>query len=95
MFMIGALIIAIAASAISVKTLVGYTEMRSVYKILISLLIVSAWFAPVIVSVIRATAWGNTRFFCLCFRCRLFSVRDSFSPVDSAVAARLFVVLCL
>lgn len=62
MFMIGALIIAIAASAISVKTLVGYTEMRSVYKILISLLIVSAWFAPVIVSVIRATAWGNTRF---------------------------------
>ena len=63
MFMIGALIIAIAASAISVKTLVGYTEMRSVYKILISLLIVSAWFAPVIVSVIRATAWGNTRFF--------------------------------
>ena len=63
MFMIGALIIAIAASAISVKTLVGYTEMRSVYKILISLLIVSAWFAPVIVSVIRAAAWGNTRFF--------------------------------
>ena len=63
MFMIGALIIAIAASAISIKTLVGYTEMRSVYKILISLLIVSAWFAPVIVSVIRAAAWGNTRFF--------------------------------
>ena len=63
MFMIGALIIVIAASAISVKTLVVYTEMRSVYKILISLLIVSAWFAPVIVSVIRATAWGNTRFF--------------------------------
>lgn len=62
MFMIGALIIAIAASAISIKTLVGYTEMRSVYKILISLLIVSAWFAPVIVSVIRATAWGNIRF---------------------------------
>ena len=93
MFMIGALIIAIAASAISVKTLVGYTEMRSVYKILISLLIVSACSGhrfgyP-------CDRLGEYPLFCLCFRCRLFSVRDSFSPVDSAVAARLFVVLCL
>lgn len=53
MFIIGALIIAIAASAISIKTLVGYTEMPLWVKILISLVIVLAWFAPVIISTLR------------------------------------------
>lgn len=53
MFIIGVLIIAIAASAISIKTLVGYTEMPLLVKILISLVIVFSWFAPLIIATFR------------------------------------------
>ena len=44
-FFLAALIIAIACSAITIKTLVGYSSMRLVYKILISVMIVLGWFA--------------------------------------------------
>lgn len=53
MFMIGALIIAIAASAILIKTLVGYSAFSLGTKLTISLVIVVAWFAPVFIWGIR------------------------------------------
>ncbi len=53
MFIIGALIIAVAATAVSAKTLVGYTAMPAYVKALTVLLILLAWFAPVIISSIR------------------------------------------
>ncbi len=52
-FVIGSLIIAIAASAISIKTLVGYTPMPLRVKILVSLLIILAWLSPITVSSAR------------------------------------------
>ncbi len=59
MFMIGALIVAIAATAITIKTLVGYVDLRLSIKIIVSLAIIFSWFAPVIVGGLRATSWGN------------------------------------
>ncbi len=53
MFIIGAFIIAAAASAISAKTLVGYSGLPWVLKVLISILITLAWFAPMIIGSIR------------------------------------------
>lgn len=44
-FFFAALIIAIACSAITIKTLVGYVDLRLVYKVLISALIILGWFA--------------------------------------------------
>ena len=44
-FFLAALIIAISCSAITIKTLVGYSSIRFVYKILISVMIVLGWFA--------------------------------------------------
>jgi len=53
MFIIGTLIIAAAASAITAKTLVGYTSLPTAVKIVTSLLIVLAWLAPVIIAGFR------------------------------------------
>lgn len=55
MFMIGTLIIAIAASAILIKTLVGYSAFSLGFKLIVSLLTVIAWFAPMFV-------WGVRHF---------------------------------
>ena len=52
-FFLAGLIIAIACSAITIRTLVGYTDLNIVYKILVSILILAGWFAFIIVSVIK------------------------------------------
>lgn len=63
MFMIGALIIAIAAIAITAKTLVGYIDLRLSVKIIVSLFVIAAWFAPVLVGGLKATSWGDSAAF--------------------------------
>ena len=63
MFMIGALIVAIAATAITIKTLVGYIELRLSIKIIASLVVVFSWFAPVIIGGLRASSFGNSSAF--------------------------------
>ena len=47
-FIVGALIIALSASVVSIKTLLGYVKIRPAYKIAASVLIVWGWFAPLI-----------------------------------------------
>ena len=61
--MIGALIIAVAATAITIKTLVGYIELHFSIKLLISLFVILSWFAPAIVGGIRSSSWGDTTAF--------------------------------
>ncbi len=63
MFMIGALIVAIAATAITIKTLVGYIELRLSLKVIVSLIVIFSWFSPVIIGGLRATSLGNTNIF--------------------------------
>lgn len=52
-FAIASAIIAIACSAITIKTLVGYSDIRKRYKIFIGVLVVLAWFAPLLVGWLR------------------------------------------
>lgn len=52
-FFLAGLIVAIACSIITIRTLVGYTDLNIVYKVLVSLVIISGWFAFMIVSIIR------------------------------------------
>lgn len=44
-FFIAAVIIAIACSAVTIKTLVGYSDIKFIYKLLISIVIIFGWFA--------------------------------------------------
>lgn len=53
-FFFAALIIAIACSVITIKTLVGYSDMKMVYKILVSAVIVLGWFSILIMQFIRS-----------------------------------------
>lgn len=53
-FFFAALIIAIACSAITIKTLVGYTDLKFIWKFLISTVIVAGWFGTLIIQVIRS-----------------------------------------
>ena len=50
-----ALIIAIACSAITIKTLVGYSDLKLFYKIPAAILIVLGWFAPLIMWLLSST----------------------------------------
>lgn len=52
-FAIASAIIAIACSAITIKTLVGYSDIRRRYKIIIGILVVLAWFAPLLAGGLR------------------------------------------
>ena len=47
-----------ACSAITVKTLVGYTPMRKIYKVAVSLVVTAGWFAPFV----TAAVWRLKRF---------------------------------
>lgn len=82
-FIIAVLVVAISCSAITIKTLVGYTDMKLITKILISLLILVSWFAPILVRGIRGTNLfsnevfsiiSNTGYFLFGFAFILFSV---------------------
>ena len=52
-FAIASAIIAIACSAITVKTLVGYSDIRRRYKIIAGILVVFGWFSPLFVGWLR------------------------------------------
>ncbi len=56
-FFFASLIIAIACSVITIRTLVGYSDLRMVYKIVVSVFIVLGWFAPLTVHFLRAQTW--------------------------------------
>ena len=67
LFFLAALIIAIACSAITIKTLVGYSSMRFVYKIVISVMIVLGWFAVSVIHVLETFDFGNNVVFGITF----------------------------
>ena len=50
MFIIAFIIIAIACSVISVKTLVGYSDINIASKLFIAALVIIGWFAPLLIS---------------------------------------------
>lgn len=52
-FAIASAIIAVACSAITIKTLVGYSDIRRSRKIIVGLLVVVSWFAPLLVGLVR------------------------------------------
>lgn len=52
-FYIGVLIIAASCSLISIRTLVGYSNIKLYYKILIALFICIGWFFPIIINIIK------------------------------------------
>ena len=55
-FMTAALIIAISASVITIRTLCAYSAFAVILKWLISLLIIMGWFAPLILGILRRHA---------------------------------------
>lgn len=61
-FAIASAIIAIACSAITIKTLVGYSDIRKRYKIIIGILVVLAWFAPLLAGWLRCLNIENAAF---------------------------------
>ena len=48
-FLIGALILAVSATAVTVKTLTGYVSLKPVYKYMVFVLVVWGWFSPALV----------------------------------------------
>jgi len=52
-FAIASAIIAVACSAITIKTLVGYSDIRRSRKIIVGFLVVVGWFAPLLVGLAR------------------------------------------
>ena len=52
-FAIASAIIAVACSAITVKTLVGYSDIRRRYKIIAGVLVVVSWFGPLLSYIIQ------------------------------------------
>ena len=48
-FAIASAIIAVACSAITIKTLVGYSDIRRSRKIIVGFLVVVGWFAPLFI----------------------------------------------
>ncbi len=60
MFFLVALIVGFACSIITIRTLVGYNDLRRIYKIVISSLIVLGWFAPLIMGFLRSQTWVAT-----------------------------------
>lgn len=47
-FFFAVLILAISCSAITIKTLVGYSDLKIVYKIIVSVVVIAGWFAPLV-----------------------------------------------
>ena len=53
MFFLAGLIVAVACSIITIRTLVGYTDLKLVYKLIVCTVVVLGWFAFLIVGFIR------------------------------------------
>lgn len=56
-FAIAALVVALACSTITIRTLIGYSDFRPWAKIAISMFILLGWFAPVIIRGARDVIW--------------------------------------
>ena len=52
-FLVASLILTIACSTITIRTLVAYTDMKFIYKLAISIAIILGWLSPVIVNFFR------------------------------------------
>ncbi len=52
-FFFAFVIVAIACSTILIKTLVGYSDIKKIYKYVIAILIVAGWFAPLIIKLLE------------------------------------------
>ena len=52
-FYVAALIIPLACTVITIKTLVGYSSLKPLSKVIVSLLIAVSWFAPAIIGLLR------------------------------------------
>jgi len=52
-FFLAGLIVAVACSIITIRTLVGYTDLKLVYKLIVGTVVVLGWFAFLIVGFIR------------------------------------------
>lgn len=57
MFLILSLIVGVACSLITIRTLTSYTEMRAVWKGVIAVLTAVGWFAPFIIAIVRRYGW--------------------------------------
>ena len=57
MFFIAFFIVAVACSAITIKTLVGYSDIKLVGKALISAIVLLGWFSPLFISVLKHVSW--------------------------------------
>lgn len=53
LFYVAALIVALACSTITIKTLVGYSSLKLIHKIIVSSIIIIGWFAPLIIGLFR------------------------------------------
>lgn len=77
------LIVGLACSVITIKTLVGYTEMKRIYKVLIGFAVAAGWFAPFITAIIRRRGWLSPAAFA------------SFSQTAFLLFGVCFLLLCL
>ena len=65
LFITLSVIVGIACSVVSIKTLTGYTPMKRIYKVLTGIVIVAGWFAPFIVVFVRRRKWLDADVFSL------------------------------
>ena len=65
-FFYASLIIALACSIITERTLVGYNNIHWLLKLGVFTLCFLAWFTPAILSVIRRRMWFNDAFYNFC-----------------------------
>lgn len=63
MFFIAFFIVAAACSAIMIKTLVGYSDIKLTGKTLISAVVLLGWFSPLFISALRQVPWLPPKIF--------------------------------
>ncbi len=63
MFFIAFFIVAVACSTITIKTLVGYSDIKLIGKISISAIILFGWFAPLLISILKHISWLSPKVF--------------------------------
>ena len=61
MFFLAFFILAVACSVITIKTLVGYTDISLIGKIAVSVVIITGWFMPMLAETLRHTAGINPK----------------------------------
>lgn len=92
LFITLSVIIGLACSVVSIKTLTGYTPMKRIYKVLTGIVIVAGWFAPFIVVFVRRRKWLDADVFFLVFPRGVLPVRDMLFIVVPDIGSRLGLV---